>query len=169
MFLAALAIVMVLLLLLYENFKIVAAIIAMPLLAACAVAAGLWITGVELNIMALMGLTMVIGIVTEVAIFYFTEYDGLLAKGVAPGQALIDAGANRLRPISMTTLAAILALSPLALGSSMQKPLAVAIIAGLIAQGPLVLLAMPALFKLIGGLGPAPQAPPLQSEVGVSA
>jgi CzcA family heavy metal efflux pump len=168
-FLAALAIVMVLLLLLYENFKIVAAIIAMPLLAACAVAAGLWITGVELNIMALMGLTMVIGIVTEVAIFYFTEYDGLLAKGVAPGQALIDAGANRLRPISMTTLAAILALSPLALGSSMQKPLAIAIIAGLIAQGPLVLLAMPALFKLIGGLGPAPQAPPLQSAVGVSA
>jgi CzcA family heavy metal efflux pump len=168
-FLAALAIVMVLLLVLYENFKVVAAIIAMPLLAACAVAAGLWITGVELNIMALMGLTMVIGIVTEVAIFYFTEYDGLLAKGMAPAQALIDAGANRLRPISMTTLAAILALSPLALGSSMQKPLAVAIIAGLIAQGPLVLLAMPALFKLIGGLGPSPQAPPLQSAVGVSA
>ena len=40
----------------------------------------------------------------------------------------------------------------------MQKPLAIAIIAGLIVQGPLVLLMMPALFKLIGGLrrvGPA--------------
>ena len=35
----------------------------------------------------------------------------------------------------------------------MQKPLAIAIIAGLIAQGPLVLLVMPALFRLIGGLG----------------
>jgi len=56
----------------------------------------------------------------------------------------------------MTTLAAILALAPLALslggGASMERPLAVAIIAGLIAQGPLVLLAMPALYRLVGGL-----------------
>jgi CzcA family heavy metal efflux pump len=163
-FAAALATVAVLLLILYENFKIVATIIAMPLLAACAVAIGLWLTGIELNIMALMGLTMVIGIVTEVAIFYFTEYDGLVALGVPPEQALIDAGANRLRPIAMTTLAAILALTPLALtlgaGSSMQKPLAVAIIAGLIAQGPLVLLVMPALYRLIGGLGECASQPP---------
>ncbi|MGI9170635.1 MAG: efflux RND transporter permease subunit, partial [Caulobacteraceae bacterium] len=83
-FVAALGIVTVLLLLLYENFRIVGAIVAMPLAAACAVAGGLWIAGVELDIMALMGLTMVIGIVTEVAIFYFTEYDGLIAEGVAP-------------------------------------------------------------------------------------
>ena len=159
-FAAALAIVTVLLLLLYENFRMVAVIIAMPLLAACAVAIGLWLTGIELNIMALMGLTMVIGIVTEVAIFYFTEYDSLIADGVPAEQALVDAGANRLRPITMTTLAAILALAPLAValgaGSSMQKPLAIAIIAGLIAQGPLVLLIMPALFKLIGGLDSGP-------------
>ncbi len=157
-FVAALAIVMVLLLLIYENFRVVASIIAMPLLAACAVGLGLWISGIELNIMALMGVTMIVGIVTEVAIFYFTEYDTLVAEGVPPEQALIDAGVNRLRPIAMTTLAAILALTPLALGSSMQKPLAVAIIAGLIAQGPLVLLAMPSLFRLIGGLGPSTQA-----------
>jgi len=154
-FVAAVGIVTVLLLLLYENFRTVGAIIAMPLMAAFAVAIGLLITGVELNIMALMGMTMVIGIVTEVAIFYFTEYDNLLAEGMAPERALIDAGVNRLRPIAMTTVAAILALTPLALGASMQKPLAIAIIAGLIAQGPLVLLVMPALFRLIGGLGPA--------------
>lgn len=151
-FVAALAIVTVLLLFLYENFRIVSSIIAMPMMAACFVGGSLWLTGVELNIMALMGLTMVIGIVTEVAIFYFTEFDGLVAKGIAPAQALIDAGANRLRPIAMTTLAAILALTPLALGSSMQKPLAIAIIAGLIAQGPLVLLIMPAFYRLIGGI-----------------
>ncbi|MEO8925871.1 MAG: efflux RND transporter permease subunit [Caulobacteraceae bacterium] len=154
-FAAAVVIVILLLLVLYENFRIVGSIITMPLMAAFAVALGLLVTGVELNIMALMGLTMVIGIVTEVAIFYFTEYDGLIAEGMAPARALIDAGVNRFRPIAMTTVAAILALAPLALGSSMQKPLAIAIIAGLIAQGPLVLLVMPALFRLIGGLGPA--------------
>ncbi len=70
---------------------------------------------------------------------------------------------NRLRPIAMTTLAAILALAPLALalgkGSAMERPLAIAIISGLLAQGPLVLLAMPALYRLIGGV-PRERAPP---------
>ncbi len=155
-FAAALAIVTVLLLLLYENFRIVASIIAMPMLAACFVGAALWMAGVELNIMALMGVTMVVGIVTEVAIFYFTEFDTLVDEGVPPSRALIEAGVNRFRPIAMTTLAAILALAPLAMGSSMQQPLAIAIIAGLIAQGPLVLLIMPALYRLIGGTAAAP-------------
>jgi multidrug efflux pump subunit AcrB len=122
------------------------------------VAIGLWLLGVELNIMALMGVTMILGITTEVAIFYFTEYEALLAEGEDPEQALVDAGVNRLRPIAMTTLAAILALAPLALAlggsASMERPLAIAIISGLIAQGPLVLLAMPAIYKLLGGARP---------------
>jgi CzcA family heavy metal efflux pump len=155
-FAAAVAAVFVLLLLIYESFRIALTILAMPLAAASAVAIGLWLTGVELNIMALMGATMILGITTEVAIFYFTEYDALIAEGADPERALVEAGVNRLRPIAMTTLAAILALAPLALalggGSSMERPLAIAIISGLIAQGPLVLLAMPALYRLIGGL-----------------
>ena len=98
------------------------------------------------------------------AIFYFTEYEALLAEGVAPESALVQAGVNRLRPIAMTTLAAILALAPLALalggGASMERPLAIAIIAGLIAQGPLVLLAMPAIYKLLGGARGPSGSPP---------
>jgi CzcA family heavy metal efflux pump len=158
-FAAAVAAVFVLLLLIYENFRIACAILIMPLAAASAVAIGLWLTHVELNIMALMGMTMILGITTEVAIFYFTEYEALLAEGVAPEAALIQAGVNRLRPIAMTTLAAILALAPLALAlggrASMERPLAIAIIAGLIAQGPLVLIAMPAIYRLMGGGRPA--------------
>jgi multidrug efflux pump subunit AcrB len=156
-FVAAIAAVFVLLLFIYENFRMALTILLMPLAAASAVAIGLWLTHVELNIMALMGMTMIVGIVTEVAIFYFTEYEALLAGGMDAGQALVAAGVNRLRPIAMTTLAAILALTPLALalgkGSAMERPLAIAIISGLIAQGPLVLLAMPALYRLIGGAG----------------
>ncbi|MBV9509187.1 MAG: efflux RND transporter permease subunit [Caulobacteraceae bacterium] len=154
-FAGAAAALFLLLLAIYENFRIAFSILLMPLAAASAVAIGLWLTGVELNIMALMGMTMILGITTEVAIFYFTEYRTLLAAGAEPEAALIAAGVNRLRPIAMTTLAAILALLPLALalggGASMERPLAVAIVAGLIAQGPLVLLAMPALFRLLGG------------------
>ena len=158
-FAAAVAAVFVLLLVIYESFRTAFAILLMPLAAASAVAIGLWVTGVELNIMALMGTTMILGITTEVAIFYFTEYEALLAEGMAPDVALVEAGMNRLRPIAMTTLAAILALAPLALalggGSSMERPLAIAIISGLFAQGPLVLLAMPAVYKLFGGAKPA--------------
>jgi multidrug efflux pump subunit AcrB len=97
-------------------------------------------------------MTMIIGIVTEVAIFYFSEYHELVAAGRNPREALVAAGRNRMRPIAMTTIAAILTLLPLAFalgqGSAMQQPLAVAIISGLIVQLPLVLLVMPSLFAL---------------------
>ena len=82
-------------------------------------------------------------------------------------EAVIAAGANRFRPIAMTTIAAILALLPLAIGlgqgSDMQKPLAVAIISGLLVQLPLVLCIMPVLYNLTQGRrgdGPALPAAP---------
>lgn len=146
---AAFFLVFALLLYLYERFQFAIPIILMSLLAMPGVFVGLWLTGIELNITAMMGMTMVVGIVTEVAIFYFSEYEMLLGQGVSAHDALLQAGANRFRPIAMTTLAAILALLPLALGlgqgSAMQQPLAIAIISGLIVQMPLVLIAMPLL------------------------
>jgi len=147
---AAFALVFLLLLFLYERFRTALVIIAMPLMAMAAVFVGLWVTHIELNISAMMGMTMVVGIVTEIAIFYFSEYYRLLGDGLAREEALLQAGLNRLRPIAMTTIAAMLALLPLALalgeGASMQQPLATAIIAGLVVQIPLVLWAMPVLF-----------------------
>jgi multidrug efflux pump subunit AcrB len=69
-----------------------------------------------------------------------------------PKRALREASRNRLRPITMTTLAAILTLMPLAFaigqGSAIQQPLAISIIAGLLLQFPIVLLAMPILIGL---------------------
>jgi multidrug efflux pump subunit AcrB len=124
----------------------------MPLLAASAVFIGLWLTNIELNITAMMGMTMIVGIVTEVAIFFFSEFDDLVARGMPVLEALATAGRNRMRPIAMTTIAAILTLLPLAFaigqGSAMQQPLAVAIISGLAVQLPLVLVVMPALYLI---------------------
>jgi len=154
---AAFFLVFALLLYLYERFDFAVSIILMPLIAMSSVFVGLWLTGIELNITAMMGMTMVVGIVTEVAIFYFSEYEMLLAGGMSQDKALYQAGVNRFRPIAMTTLAAILALSPLALGvgqgSAMQQPLAIAIISGLIVQMPLVLLLMPLLADRLSRLG----------------
>ncbi|HUW49528.1 MAG TPA: efflux RND transporter permease subunit [Sulfuricella sp.] len=148
---AAVALVFLLLLFLYERFRVALSVMAIPVLSLSAVFVGLWATGIELNISAMMGMTMIVGIVTEVAIFYFSEYQAL--AGTMPRRkALILAGKNRMRPIAMTTLAAILTLLPLALaigrGSAMQQPLAVAIISGLAVQLPLVLVVMPVLFDL---------------------
>lgn len=152
-FAAALGLVFLLLLFLYEEFAAALSILAMPLLATGMVFIGLWLTGIELNITAMMGMTMIVGIVTEVSIFYFSEYHDLLRQNMGRGSALIQAGLNRLRPITMTTLAAILALLPLALalgqGSAMQQPLAIAIISGLLVQIPLVTIVMPLLYKLL--------------------
>jgi CzcA family heavy metal efflux pump len=152
-FAAALGLVFLLLLFLYEAFAAAVAILAMPLLAMGMVFIGLWVTGIELNITAMMGMTMIVGIVTEVSIFYFSEYHELVHNGLDKGAALVQAGVNRLRPIVMTTLAAIFALMPLAFamgqGSQMQQPLAVAIISGLLVQIPLVIMVMPLVYKIL--------------------
>jgi multidrug efflux pump subunit AcrB len=110
------------------------------------------VTGIELNISAMMGMTMIVGIVTELAIFYFSEFQEA-EKEHDLHAALHAAGEHRSRPILMSTLAAILTLLPLALaigqGSQMQQPLAIAIISGMLAQLPLVLLVMPVLYALL--------------------
>jgi CzcA family heavy metal efflux pump len=151
-FIAALALVCLLLLFLYESLKIVFAIMLIPVLSLSAVFIGLWMTGTELNISAMMGMTMIVGIVTEVAIFYFSEYREL-AESVDMLPALIEAGKNRMRPIIMTTFVTILTLLPLALalgqGAAMQQPLAIAIISGLLVQIPLTLLVLPTFYYLV--------------------
>ncbi len=160
--LAAIALVFTLLLFLYESFRVAIAVLLMPLLAICAVFIGLWITGIELNISAMMGMTMIVGIVTEIAIFYFSEFAQVEDEQAeiwredphrARQAALLLAARNRIRPILMSTIAAILTLTPLALaigqGSQMQQPLAIAIIAGMLVQVPLVLLVMPGLYSLL--------------------
>ncbi|MGJ8586386.1 MAG: efflux RND transporter permease subunit [Marinosulfonomonas sp.] len=123
---------------------------ATVLLSAASVIIGLWITGIELNISALMGLTMVVGMVTELVIFFLAEID---TTNEVSTTSLREAGTKRLRPIIMSALIAILTLSPLALGVSrnagLQQPLATAIIFGLAAAVPLVLYFLPASIGLM--------------------
>ena len=142
----------ILLLFLYESFVLPIIIILSSLISTSAVFFGLWLTGVELNITAMMGMVMIVGIATEMAIFLVSEYQAL-AKEMPPRQAIREAALNRMRPIAMSTLAMILALLPLGAaisgsGDQMLQPLAIAIIAGITAQLPLVLLAMPVLIGL---------------------
>ena len=163
-FAGAVALVFLLLLFLYEKFRTALSMLACTLLALSAVTIGLWLTRTELNISSMMGMTMIVGIATEVAIFYVSELVSL-PDNLEPHAALIQAGLNRMRPIAMTTFAAILALLPLALGigqgSAMQQPLAIAIISGLVVQLPLVLIVLPVILSLHVFGKKTPSAPQL--------
>ncbi len=150
-FIAALLLSALLLTILFESWALTLAVIATVLLSVMAVFAGLWATGTELDISALMGLTMVVGMLTELAIFYLAE----LVPGAPVSPAtLLEAGKARLRPILMSALIAILTLLPLALaisrGSGLQRPLATAIIFGLAIGAPLVLTILPAMVLVMG-------------------
>jgi multidrug efflux pump subunit AcrB len=150
-FAAALLLSALLLTILFERITWTLAAMATVVLSAAAVFCGLWITGIELDISALMGLTMVVGMVTELVIFYLAEIDTSREGDLG---ALREAGTKRLRPILMSALIAVLTLSPLALGLSrgagLQQPLATAIIFGLVAAVPLVLLFLPSLIRVMG-------------------
>ncbi len=143
---AALVLEGLLLLFFFERTRIVMALLGTTVLALAGAETALWMTSVDLSITALMGMTMVVGIVTEAGIFLVSEFQSL-EHIHDPLERLVQAGVNRWRPIVMTTMAAILALAPLAFGlgegADMQRPLAIAVIGGLMLQAPLVLVVLP--------------------------
>ena len=150
-FVAAMIVELMLLLFLYESFRLALIVIVAALLSAVGVFIGLWLTGIALNITAIMGMTMIIGITVEMAIFMVSEYVGL-ARSAPSREAATEASIKRFRPIAMSTIAAIVTLFPLAIaynrGAQMQQPLAIAIIAGMLVAFPLLLLAMPVVIAL---------------------
>lgn len=151
-FLGAILLVFFLLLLLFENFKIALSILFLPLLSISAVFFGLWVTHTELNISSMMGITMIVGILTKAAIFYFFEYMNIYMQTNDIKRSIVEAGRHRLRPLTMTTMVAILALLPVAFGlgqgTDMIKPLAIAIIFGLLVQIPISIIIMPTIYYI---------------------
>jgi multidrug efflux pump subunit AcrB len=151
---AAAVLVFAVLLYLYEDFVAPTAIMIVAGLAAIAVFPALWLSGIELNITSMVGLSMIVGVSAEAGIFYMSQARESALERSLP-EALAHAGRVRLRPIAMTALAAIFALLPLAIGigqgSAMLQPLAVAIIGGLIVTVPAVLFILPVLIRLLAG------------------
>ena len=93
------------------------------------------ITGIPFNVSSFMGLILLIGLIVKNGIILLDAARHARARGLAPEDALIEAGQIRLRPILMTTLCTLAGLFPLALGfgsgAELQRPLAVAVIGGL--------------------------------------
>jgi hydrophobic/amphiphilic exporter-1 (mainly G- bacteria), HAE1 family len=114
----------------------------------------LWITNDTINIMSLIGVILLMGIVAKNAILLidFAKW-AREREGMPRRQALVEAGAIRLRPIMMTTAALIAGMLPVALGwgegAQFRAPLGRAVIGGVITSTLLTLLVIPVAYDIL--------------------
>jgi len=117
----------------------------------------LLLTRSTLNMMSMIGVIMLMGLVTKNAILLIDNANARRRAGTARTQALIDAGAVRLRPIIMTTMAMIAGMTPVALalgeGGAFRAPMARAVIGGLITSTLLTLVVVPVAYTYLDGFG----------------
>jgi len=114
----------------------------------------LYLTGTALNVQSLLGIIFVVGIkVANTVLMTDLAQELRRHEGLSPTEAIRNAAALRVRPITMTALAAFFAMVPAALalerGSEANAPLARAILGGLIAGEPATLFVLPALYSLM--------------------
>jgi len=114
---------------------------------------GLYITGQTISVSVMMGLLMLIGIVVTNAIVLVDRIIHMERDGMNMRDAILEAGATRLRPILMTAIATIGALLPLAIGNGgsglISKDLGVTVIGGLISSTVLTLVIVPIVYEIL--------------------
>ncbi|MBP3951590.1 efflux RND transporter permease subunit [Bacillus suaedae] len=114
---------------------------------------GLLIAGETISVPVMMGLLMLIGIVVTNAIVLVDRIIHMERDGMGMREAVLEAGATRLRPILMTAIATIGALIPLAIGSGggglISKGLAITVIGGLTSSTLLTLLIVPIVYEVL--------------------
>lgn len=149
-----LAIIMVYLVIvpLLRSFRLPLIIITIVPLGLIGVSAVLFFTHTYINIQSIMGIIMMVGISVSYSNLLVDKMNNLLREGKSLKDAIAEGVAYRFRPIIMTSLVAILALLPMAIGfetgGEANIPLARAIIGGVLAAMLLTLLVVPVLFYL---------------------
>jgi len=113
---------------------------------------GLFVCGMAMSIISLVGFIMLMGIVGKNSILIVDYTNTLRARGKERFEALIEAGPTRMKPILMTTLAASMGMLPTALaqseGSEWRAPMAVVVIFGLIISTVMSLLVVPSTYVI---------------------
>ncbi|HEV8590148.1 MAG TPA: efflux RND transporter permease subunit [Pyrinomonadaceae bacterium] len=151
----AVLLVFITLLIEFRRFAHPIAIVTGAVLAIAGVLLALFITGMTLNVVSLMGMIMIVGIVAKNGILMLDAVEDHLAEGDTLRQALLQSGRRRFRPVLMTSLAAMLGMLPLALafgaGSELLQPLAIGVIGGLTMALLFSLVVTPTVYAMLRG------------------
>jgi len=136
----------------YQNFgDPFVVILALPA-TLCGILTMLYITGTSLSVPSLMGAIMAVGVASANSILLVTFAREQQLAGRPAGQAAIDAGHTRIRPVLMTAAAMIVGMIPMAIGGAGEEQnaaLARAVIGGLLFATPTTLLVVPYLFAML--------------------
>lgn len=113
---------------------------------------GLYFTGSEVSVIALVGFVMLAGIIVNNGIVLIDYMNQLRAEGMEKKEAILTAGRTRLRPVLMTALTTILALSTMVfsqdMGAEMMRPMAIVTIGGLTYGTLLTLIVIPCVYDI---------------------
>ncbi|MEV4800109.1 efflux RND transporter permease subunit [Nonomuraea sp. NPDC049421] len=152
--LAAIAIVFMIMVATFRSFvQPVILLVSIPFAATGAI--GLLVaTDTALGVPALIGMLMLVGIVVTNAIVLIDLINQYRERGMGVVEAVIEGGRRRLRPILMTAVATICALTPMALGVTgsggfISQPLAIVVIGGLVSSTLLTLVLVPTLYVVV--------------------
>lgn len=152
----AIALIYMLLASQFESFIYPLVVLTSVPLCAIGMVLGLFITDRSFGLTAFIGLLMLMGIVVKNGILLVEYTNQLRGRGMSRDEAILTAGPTRLRPILMTTLAAMLGMMPLAIGigsgSEMYAPLATVVIGGLATSSLLTLFIVPAVYTFFDDL-----------------
>ena len=149
----AVMLVFITLLIEFRSFAHPIAIVTGAVLALSGVLLALFLTGMTLNVVSMMGMIMIVGIVAKNGILMLDAVEDHLAAGDTLREALLRSGRRRFRPVLMTSLAAMLGMLPLALafggGSELLQPLAIGVIGGLTIALLLSLIVTPSIYAML--------------------
>jgi HAE1 family hydrophobic/amphiphilic exporter-1 len=116
---------------------------------------GLYLRGLSVSVIAIIGAIMLAGIVVNNGIVLVDRINQLRQQKMHLAAAVVQAGSERLRPILMTTATTVLGLMPMALGlgegAELRAPLAVTVISGLLLATLLTLVVVPVIYTLLTG------------------
>jgi HAE1 family hydrophobic/amphiphilic exporter-1 len=110
----------------------------------------LYFSGMEVSVISMLGFIMLAGLIVNNGIVLIDYINQARREGMSKKDAIIDAGKTRVRPILMTALTTILAMSTSAAGlgdgSEMMRPMAITIIGGLVYGTLLTLIVIPCIY-----------------------
>lgn len=160
----AIALVYMVMACLYESLRDPLIVMFSVPMALIGVVAMLLATGTTINAQSAIGGIMLVGIVVNNAILIVDQAGRLRhERGLNAGDAALEAGCRRLRPILMTSLTTMMALMPLALGigegSEQQAPMARVVVGGLMSSAFITLILIPAIYSLFYGHRDGPPVP----------